>query len=198
MKQKVDGILKSVFDFILPGEELDGGEFIQDTEIFKILSEQLEKNKPNQNKEIELLSFELAKKSLAIHFNLGSNYGSFTSDSFDHLFETQFEFVNIDDLVLLLNYYRIIYDFDSKVLNIDLDKLLVTNSKTGEIISFSNIERMTNSFLNMHLEIQIQKIITVLNFSENRNFWIDKLAGSKKEEYVESAIQKFDSLIGTT
>lgn len=196
MKQKIDIILKEIFNFKLPEEELDGGEYIQDTEIFKTLSEQLDIHKPARNKEIEVLSFEFAKKALAIQFNRGSNYGSFSSDGFDHLFETQFEKINIEDLVLILDHFGFLNSFNEKNLSFDSDKLLVMNSVTGEIISFQNIEQLIMAFLEVQLGNQIQRIILVLNVTENRNFWISKLSRSDKAEYIKSATQKFDSLVG--
>lgn len=191
----IPSTLKSLFDFSLPKEDCDGGEFIEDTKIYKFVSDALNKFKPTNSAKIDSFCFDFAIKTAAIELYQGSNHGFYNAESYSHLFEDQFTYFNIDDLVVFCSYYGFLEGFGASNLDFDYDNELVKNKKTKEIISFDNIKGLALKLIEYQLTSQINIVKAVLLCEENKGKLIKLIAGKDKEEYIESATALVNDLM---
>lgn len=190
---QTNDILKELFRISIPGEGLDGGQFIEDTKLYKLIFESVKQFKPS-GENIDSLSFDFAVKAAAIEFNLGQNHGSYNGMSYSHYFDNKLS--GIENYVLLLCNSGILGgNWRKEDIQIDYTKSFVVHVKTSERLSFDTIEFLMKRVLENELEIQITAIKTALQSPNIKQRLIQLLAGSTKTEYIESANQLFDDII---
>ena len=193
---KISNILNSIFKFKIPHEGLDGGRSIEDLEISKLIRVFVIAFKPtNKDRIIEILCFNKALEMAAFAFSDGSDYCSFYAEKCFDSIENKILDTNIEDLVQLCYYYHLLNGFSEANLKFDDDTLLVNNTKTNEVISYANIQNLVLRLILNKLDDKINFIKGILRQDEHRKEITKCLAGSDKEEYIESATKFFDELM---
>lgn len=187
--------LKELFRINILNGELDGGQFIEDTTIYKIVYDSVKSYKPTKANTIEGYCFDFAVKTAANELYQRGNHWMYQAEAYRHLFEDQLTYLNIDTLVGLCSYYGLLKGFGETNLNYGNDKGLVNNKKTTEVISFDNIKALSMKMLEYQLSFQINIIKIVLSGKEHRNEIINMLAGGEKDENIESATAILDDLM---
>jgi len=191
--EEISPILKSLFHISIPNEELEGG-YIEDSKIYKTIRALIPLPQSVQS-EIEMYCFNFAIKTIAIEFSQRENHGLYIAENYLHLFENQFSNINFEDLVSLCYYHFFLVDFKHEYLTFDYEKGVVYNNRTNEVISINSIECLIFRLINYELTIQINYVKMILNISNKRKELIDLIAGSNKEEYIESATKLFNDLM---
>lgn len=191
--QQNSSSIKELFRISIPGEELDGGQFIEDTNLYRLIWNAVNQFKPS-GENIDACAFDFAVKTAAIEFSLGSNHGTYNGLSYSHLFENKLS--GIENYVLFLCNAGVLGgNWIQKDLQIDFSTSFVVHAKTSERLSFDTIEFLMKKFIEYELEIQITVIKTALQCTQNKEKLIKLIAGSGKIEHIEAANELFDDII---
>lgn len=183
--------LKGIFPGFINGSELDGGQFIEDTMLYKTIDKIVTPYKPKTDK-IEPFAFDFALTKAAIELYNGR--GLYHAEAYKHYFEDSISIFH-NDYVLLLNYHGLLPGFQTSNTAIIDTKWSAKNSKTEEILTFDTIEKIGLKWIQYELTIQINTIKLILNRKENRDQIIRLIAGNEKEQYISHATKLFEDII---
>lgn len=183
--------LKGIFPGFINGSELDGGQFIEDTMLYKTIAKMVSSYKPKTDK-IEPFAFDFALTKAAIELYNGR--GLYHAEAYKHYFEQSISIFH-NDYVKLLNYHGLLHGFQTDDIEILNTKWFAKNSKTEEVLTFDTIEKIGLKWIEYELTIQINTIKLILNRKENRDQIIKLIAGNEKEEYISSATKIFEDII---
>lgn len=190
-----DELIKELYNIRLTYGPLDGGEYLESTPIYRELETLVSPLKPSEKNACKYFPFECALAALAFEFYRGDDYGIWMANSYSHLTEDRLINTNFDYLVKLLKYFTDLDDFKEDDLDYNYEQGIVTDRKTGQMLSADNVQKLLKSILELHLDIQIERIKIHLCEKQNRDRIIRFLAGSDKEERLESAEFRFNRIL---
>lgn len=192
---KKEQLIQNLYTITLENEELDGGTFVQSTPIYKELVALLSPVKPIEKFASDYFPFELALKALAVEFCRGDNHGFYCADSYMNLIDSNISNTNLEDLVNLLKQLMRLENFEEDDLDCNYETGRVADKKSGQMLTADNIQNLIKSVLELLLQIQIERIKIHLSEKQSRNKIIRMLAGSDKDELLETAEFRFDKIL---
>lgn len=190
----ITSILESLFLITIPNEELDEGDTIEDSSIFKLVRKLIPLPKIRQS-EIESYCLNFAIRAIAIEFWQRGNHGFYVSESYLHLFEAELDTMSLEELVHFCSYYRLLDDFESENLTFNYGNSLVANDKTKEVLSEKNIKNLIITLINYELAKQIIYVKLTLIKCDEREVIISLIAEGDQEENIEEATNWFNDLM---